>query len=220
MALNEIKPTRNRVSKKKNKISRRLIPKELKDIWDKGFHDLTPQQRSKLTEAYVAALQKYEFGMKDQRPPKPAYLNEREKIKKAEQEAKEEATKKRQELKKEQLEELELKKKLERLKSIFDDWQNNSLVILSAVETIQLENAQLKIELAKKRVEDVERVLQQARDSVKLLEEGRDKLAEQLEEKYEIDMSQYNLDLTQGLLMRRPEITFPYNLENLPEDEV
>lgn len=214
MGLQEIKPTRTRKSTKKNKISRRLIPKELKNIWDKGFDDLTPQQRSKLTEAYVAALQKYEFGMVDQKPPKPPYLNEREKIKALDKKIKLEALTFRVE------EDLQRKKKQEKLDKTKEKWENDSLVILSALENIQLENAQLKIELAKKRVEDVERVLQQAHDSVKLLEEGRDKLAEQLEEKYEIDISQYNLDLTQGILMRRPEVTFPYNLENLPEDEV
>jgi len=202
------------VSKKKTKkqsnISRKLIPEKYKENWNKDFEELTSEERDKLTQKYLDGVKRRRMGIADKQPPKPKFLTQRDKIAKFESEAREKGRIEREEREKVESEakEKDDKKKEKLLTERREEWEKSKLIALSPLENFQLENAQLKIELAKRDIV----ALQGRLDNLTKIQES---LASQIGEKYGINPEDYGMDLNNGLWWRNSAIQFPYNEKNI-----
>jgi hypothetical protein len=210
--------------KKKGRYSKKLVPKEFKDLWSKDFDDLEEPQRLKMVQSYLEITQKYELGQLTSKVPVPLFMEQRDKIQAFERKRREEGLQakiaeekeKARKLQQEQeVQEAVRKKREERQKKaqvVVDKWNNDSVVTLNLEERLRLENIQL-------RKDNLEANIVALKQKIEILDYKLDGVAEEFAKKYEFSLDDYDLDLLDGKFVRKAHVRFPQlELECSDED--
>lgn len=203
------------MAKKKKELSleQGKIPKEYHNLWDLPYHSLTPQERAKLVDLFIIQVQQYELGAAKGKVRPPHHMTQRDEIEKEDQERRQVALKaeleKQESLKKEEQDQAQ--KKHNALQKLVNEWNEKRLVKLTLEEKLLLENYQLKVELSKVKMKELE-------EQKKALEKKQEEVAVAIEKRVGVILDHYLMDLDKGIAVRNPAITFPYTLDNIPKD--
>jgi len=208
---------------KKDSLARSPVPAEWRKLWNKDFDFLSESQRISMTNIFVDHNEKAEYSNSTLKSmPAPYFMHQRDKIASYEKSKREKALKEKLEREEEQKRLNEQKEK--ELNVVKMHWKSTKIIKLSLEESLKLENIQLKLEIAENNINEIEKKYQsdmkKCRDKISNLNKELEDIGDFIGEKYEIDISKYNIDLVNRIAVRASNVEFNYSLDNMPSTSV